>query len=174
MENFFIAFVFIILNFNITVSNHAVGLIPTFVGYIFIKRGVAEFEGKVPHFEKLKLFSKIMIAVGIVVYIMDFLALNIGGVYFIVSVVMLAAAVYTSFNVVEGVLYLEETKQIDLLGAKTRRMWMVMIIGNVAATVTVFIPFLNVIATLASFVCNILFLVAFNKTRNEAANHYLY
>ena len=162
MENFFIALVFIFLNFNITVSNHAVGLIPTFVGYIFIKRGVAEFEGKVPHFEKLKLFCKIMIAVGIVVYIMDFLALNIGAMYFIVSIIMLAAAVYTSFNVVEGVLYLEETKQVDLLGAQTRRMWKVLVIGAVAATVTVFIPFLNIIATLANLVCTILFLVAFS------------
>ena len=174
MENFFIGLVFLFLNFNITVSNHAIGLIPTFVGYIFIKRGVAEFEGKVPHFEKLKLFSKIMIAVGIVVYIMDFLAITIGGVYFIVNTAMLAANVYASFCVTEGILYLEETKAVNLLGKETRRMWKVMVIAAAVKLVTVFVPFLNVIATLASFVCTILFLVAFNKTRSESENHYLY
>lgn len=174
MENFFIGLVFLFLNFNITVSNHAIGLIPTFVGYIFIKRGINEFEGKVPHFEKIALFSRIMIFVGIVVYIMDFLALTIGGVYFIVSVAMLAAAVYVSFNITEGVLWLEKEKSVDLLGQQSRRMWKFMVIALCVVNVTVFIPFLNIIATLVSLVLQIMFLVAFNKTRNEAANHYLY
>lgn len=174
MENFFIGMLFLFLNFNFNVSNHVIGLIPTFVGYIFIKRGISEFEGSVPAFSKIYPFAKIMIIVGIVVYIMDFLALNIGAVYFIVSVVMLAANIYTSFNITEGVLYLEETKQIDIFGTELRRMWKIMIVALCAATVTVFIPLLNIIATLAGFVCNILFLIAFNKTKNAAADHYLY
>ncbi|MBE6878079.1 MAG: hypothetical protein E7488_02795 [Ruminococcaceae bacterium] len=174
MENFFIGFLFIFLNFNITVSNHVIGFLPGFVGYIFIKRGIAEFEGKVPAFEKIRTFVKIMIAVYIVVYIMDFLAFNIGNVYLIVSILMLAANVYTSFNITEGVLYLEETKGVDLLGQDLRRMWKIMIIAMCVATVSVFFLFINIIATLANLVCVILFLIALNRTKNAAANHLLY
>jgi len=174
MENFFIGMLFIFLNFNLTVSNHVIGLIPAFVGYIFIKRGISEFEGSVPAFSKIYSFTKIMIAVGIVVYVMDFLAINIGAMYFVVSVVMMAANIYTSFNITEGVLYLEQAKNVDLLGSDLRRMWKISVIVLCASTVTVFIPFLNIIAVLASIVCNILFLIAFNKTKNAAADHYLY
>ena len=174
MENFFIGFLFMFLNFNITVSNHVIGLLPLFVGYIFIGRGIKEFEGKVPAFDKIKNFSKIMIAVGVVIYVMDFLAINIGAVYFLVSVVVLAANVYASFNITEGILYLEETKDINIFGKDVRRMWKFMIIANCASTVTVFIPVLNIIATIAVLVITILFLIAMNKTKNEAANHYLY
>lgn len=174
MENFFIGFIFIFLNFNITVSNHVISLLPGFVGYIFIKRGIAEFEGKVPAFEKIRTFTKVMIAVYLAVFVMDFLALNIGSVYFLVSVVLLAGNVYTSFNITEGVLYLEETKAVDLHGKELRRMWKYCVIAIAAATVTVFIPLLNIIATLASIVCIILFLIALNQTKNKAANHYLY
>ena len=74
MENFFIGFLFIFLNFNITVSNHVIGLLPGFVGYIFINRGIKEFEGKVPAFDKVRIFAKIMIWVYLAVYVMDFLA----------------------------------------------------------------------------------------------------
>lgn len=174
MENFFIGFLFIFLNFNITVSNHVIGLLPFFVGYIFIKRGIKEFDGQVPAFEKIKTFSKIMIAVGIVVYIMDFLAINIGGIYFLVSVVALAANIYTSYCITEGILYIEETKGINILGTELRSMWKITVITLCAATVTVFIPLLNIIATLINIVCIVLFLIAMNKTKNEAANHYLY
>ncbi|MBQ9845091.1 MAG: hypothetical protein IJO54_03290 [Oscillospiraceae bacterium] len=174
MENFFIGMIFIFLNFNFTVSNHVVGLIPTFVGYIFVKRGINEFEGKVPAFAKIENFSKIMIAVSIVIYIMDFLAVNIGAMYFVVSVVMMAANIYTSFNITEGILWLEENKNVNILGSDLRRMWKISIIALCASTVTVFIPLLNIIAVLAYFVCCALFLVAFNKTKNAAADHYLY
>lgn len=174
MENFFIGMIFIFLNFNLTVSNHVIGLIPAFVGYIFVRRGIKEFEGSVPAFNKIENFVKLMIAVSLVIYVMDFLAINIGAMYFIVSVVMMAANIYTSFNVTEGVLYLEKTKDADLLGGELRRMWKIMIITLCASTVTVFIPLLNIIAVLAYFVCCVLFLVAFNKTKNAAADHYLY
>ena len=174
MENFFIGFLFMFLNFNITVSNHVIGLLPLFVGYIFIGRGIKEFEGKVPAFDKIKNFSKIMIAVGVVIYVMDFLAINIGAVYFLVSVVVLAANVYTSFKITDGIISLEETKGVNLLGSELRRMWKIMIISLCISTVTVFIPFLNIIATIAVLVITILFLIAMNKTKNEAANYMLY
>ncbi len=174
MENFFIGFLFIFLNFNITVSNHVIGLLPGFVGYIFINRGIKEFEGKVPAFDKVRIFAKIMIWVYLAVYVMDFLAINIGSVYFIVSVAMLAANIYTSFNITEGILWLEETKDINIFGEELRRMWKFMIIANCVSTVTVFIPVLNIIATVAVLVITILFLIAMNKTKNESENHMLY
>ena len=174
MENFFIGFLFIFLNFNITVSNHVIDLLPGFVGYIFINRGIKEFEGRVPAFDKVRIFAKIMIWVYLAVYVMDFLAINIGSVYFIVSVAMLAANIYTSFNITEGILWLEETKDINIFGEDVRRMWKISIITLCIATVTVFIPLLNIIATLANIVCIVLFLIAMNKTKNEAANYMLY
>lgn len=167
MKNFFNGMLFIFLNFRLNIGEHSIGLIPAFVGYYFVFKGIESFNGEVPAFEKIKQLSKIMIVVFAAIYIVDLLAINLGFIYAILGIACLAVNLYVSFQITEGVLYLERTRDIYLEGVDLREKWKVFSIMICAVTVLTFVPIINFIALIAHIACIIMFLVAFNRTKNR-------
>ena len=166
MKKFFIGMLFIFLNFNLTFNGHIVGLLPKFVGYWFVLKGIESFNSEVPAFEKVKQLCKIMIVVHTVFYIFNLLAITLYSIAVVLNFASLAAALYITFNITEGILYLENSKNIFLEGENLRDKWKMFCILICAATVLVYVPLVNIIAIIANAVCSILFLVQFNKTKN--------
>ena len=172
MNSFFIGMIFMFLNFNLTLNGHIIGLLPKFVGYYFVLKGIESFNGQtpsseqVPAFEKIRSLCKIMIAIYIVVYIINLLAVSLGFVSTVIDLCLLAVNLYVSFQLTEGVLYLESSRNIMLEGRNLREKWKIFCIFICASTVLVYVPFINIIALIANAVFVILFLVQFNKTKN--------
>lgn len=166
MNSFFIGMIFIFLNFNLTLNGHIIGLLPGFIGYFFVLKGIKSFNGEVPAFEKVEQLCSIMIGVHVVFYVLDLLAVSLGFVAVILNLASLSVALYVSFNITEGVLYLESSRNIMLEGRNLREKWKIFCIFICASTMLVYVPFINIIALIANAVFVILFLVQFNKTKN--------
>lgn len=57
MSNIFIGALFVFLNFTININGIKIGLIPDFIGYIIMVKGLAELENESPYFLKAKGFA---------------------------------------------------------------------------------------------------------------------
>ena len=60
MKNIFIAFIFILFDFAITLGSCRIGLIPTCVGYWFLGKGIGKLAEKSPSCQKIVPYIKPM------------------------------------------------------------------------------------------------------------------
>lgn len=170
MKNFFIGILFIFLNFTLDFNGHTLGLIPNFIGYWFVLKAVEGFDGKVSAFEKIKQLSKIMIAVYIVVYALDLLAVNLGVLSIVLSIALLAANLYVSFYITEGVFQLE--REYGFMEAeKLRSKWKLFAVMQCAVLVLMWVPLVNLVALVVNLVAAVMFLVAFNDVKNHGIHY---
>ena len=76
MSNIFIGALFVFLNFTININGIKIGLIPDFIGYIIMVKGLAELENESPYFLKAKGFAKGMAVYTAILYAMDLFGLS--------------------------------------------------------------------------------------------------
>lgn len=169
MKNLFIGMIFIILDFDLNLGSTTIGLLPGFVGYYFILKGIDGFNGEVAAFEKVRQLCRIMTVGYIVTYIMDLLAVSLGAASYLIGLVFLAVNLYVTFNLTEGIFYLEE-KYGYLQAQVLRNRWKALVIALCVVQISVFIPFAAFILLIVNLVCAVMFLVAFNTTKNLGIN----
>lgn len=168
MSNIFIGFLLIFLDFNINLGNSTIGLIPDFVGYIFLVKGIDDLVSQTVLFAKARSFS---IGMGIytgILYAMDLLGLNsqLGFLGIFLGVISSIISLYISYTIVSGVQEMETSRGIELNGEKLRATWNYMAIFQIAVFITVVIPVLAAIFVIICFITAIIFLVQFNSSKN--------
>jgi hypothetical protein len=167
MSNIFIGALFVFLNFTININGIKIGLIPDFIGYIIMVKGLAELENESPYFLKAKGFAKGMAVYTAILYAMDLFGLsyNFGIVAYLLGIASIILTLYTSYMVVKGIEEMEAIRNTDLNAESLYSVWKVHAGFTLAACVLIIIPFLSVICLLVSFVAAIVFLVALNKSK---------
>jgi hypothetical protein len=168
MNNIFIGFLFVYLDFNITFGTSRVGLIPDFIGFILIAIGVAELTAGNDRFSRVR-----PLAIGMAVYTgllygMDLLGVsyNLGILSFLLGLASLIVSFYISYSIVRGVQDLEVSLGQNLNGGPLYSAWLALAVCTVAIYVLILVPGLNVLCVIVSLVIGIVFLVMFSKTKN--------
>lgn len=167
MSNIFTGMLLVFLDFNINIGRSTIGLIPDFIGYIIMIKGLAELENESYYFEKAKGFAKGMAVFTGIFYAMDLIGVFYGvgiGAY-LLGLVLISLTLYTSYMVVKGIEELEAIHNTDLNAESLYSVWKVNAGFTLAGYVLIIIPFLSVICLLVSFVAAIVFLVALNKSK---------
>lgn len=169
MQLLFIGMIFIFIDFNITFGSAVISLIPDFVGYIFIYKGLLELVEESPHFQQALPLSKIMIVVMSVIYAMDVLSITTTSLFFkvLLGMITIAITLYTIYQIVCGVLDIEVSKNIDLFGEKLFSTWKIWAIFTALSTILILVPMLSVIFVLISLIMAIIFLVTFYKSKTQ-------
>ncbi len=167
MRNIFIGFLFVFLDFNLTLGASQIGLIPDFVGYILVFQGLTELEKMSARFIKARPF-----ALGMAVYTGLLYALALFGigtndiVSFVLGLVSTLISLYISYNIVMGVKEIEASSGRFLNAQGLYSNWTLLAILSLIVYLLLFIPILNVLCIIAGLVAGIVFLVSFNKTKN--------
>ncbi len=172
MGNIFSGYLFIFLNFNLTIGNCTIGLIPTFVGYIFMVKGLRELSDRSAQFKKIR---PLAIGMGIfsgLLYLGDLfgVAVNLGGIGILLGLASTVISLYIAYAIIQGIQDIEAFFGADLNSAKLKSAWTLMAIFQGLTYISLFYPVLTVICILVSSVFVIVFLVAFHtaKKRYEA------
>lgn len=169
MRNIFIGLLLVFLDFNLDLGASRIGLIPDFVGYIFIMKGLDELSGESEYFAKMKPFATGMLVYTSILYALDLFGLSLSPnamFALILGLVSTVISLYISYNIVMGVSNMEMTQGRTLNAEQLYNMWKVMAILSVVIYVLMFIPALGLMAFIALLIVNIMFLVAFNKSKN--------
>lgn len=174
MTNLFIAFLLIFLDFNLTINSaYVIGLIPDFVGFIFMIKGLKELAGESPRFSKLRPFAIGMTVYACIVYVLNALAVGTTSTLlsFALSFAETAVSLYISYNIVMGVHDMEIRHSACFNYNNLKTYWTVMAIFQAVAYVGFFIPAFSIVCILVSCAFSIVFLVQFHRSRKlyEAA-----
>jgi len=169
MKKIFIGLLLVFLDFNLTLNNSVIGLIPDFVGYIVMIKGLEEMTEESPLFPKVRPF-----AIGMAVYTGILYALDLFGIAvsddvlsFLLAVVSMAVSLYISYNLVMGVRDMEDRYATGLNGEQLKSRWMIVAVFSIAGLVALLVPTtLSIILLIGMLIVYILFLVAFSRSKN--------
>lgn len=169
MRNIFIGMLLVFLDFNFDFDTSRIGLIPDFIGYIFIIKGLAEMTEKSSRFAKVRPHAIGMLIYTAILYVMDVFgasaALEVWAA-FVVGLVSTIISLYISYNIVMGVGDMQRVQERQLNADGLYFMWKLLAVFSIGSIITLWIPLLNIISIIVAIIITICFLVSFNKTKN--------
>ena len=131
MKKVFWGFFFIYLNFNLTLNGFKLNLLPDFVGYLLLYQATGTLAGESGRFQKLRPFSVAMAVYTGILWVGELLGVtgeNWQGI--LLDTAALVVSLYISWNVVQAILEMEESRSADLNGRAVRRDWLVLVIAE--------------------------------------------
>ncbi|MGB4660769.1 MAG: hypothetical protein WBI07_16480 [Mobilitalea sp.] len=169
MKNIFIGFILIFLDFSLNLGNSKIGLIPDFIGYIIMIKGLEEMAEESNFFIKIKPFVAGMAIYSGILYFMDLIgaSVSLGTLTYLLAFMSIVVSLYISYHIVMGVIEMEGTYQTFLNGNSLKSTWQLLAIFNVLSLVSLLIPVAAIFFILASFVVAVCFLVAFSNSKNR-------
>lgn len=167
MGTIFIGLLFACLNFNIDLGASRIGLLPDFIGYYLILKGIREMAEENEYFQKVMSLSKILMIYSAVMYVLDILTISsqLGIIGTILGIVKAVAALAVTYNLAMGIRQMEEQRQTELNGTALMTCWKVEAVATAVSWILLFAPALAVVAILAALIGNICYLYAFHKSR---------
>lgn len=173
MRNIFTGFILIFLDFNLNIGNSQIGLIPDFAGYIVMLSGLEELARESDIFIKVKPYAASMAVYTGILYLLALLGLStsLGGLSYVLSIISLAISLYISYQIVMGVIELEQKYRTLFNGIGLKSAWNLLAIFNIVTFLFLIIPGIALIFILLAFLVSINFLVAFNKSKNLYYNN---
>lgn len=169
MQNIFYGMVLSFLNFSFNIGNCKIGLIPDFLGYILILKGVREIVSESEYFTKIELHIKLMVLYTLFLYIMDLLgnSSHINDIFNIVlGIIFAIIALYIVYNIIMGIIDIEKINNYNLKSDILYSLWKARVISTVLVYLTVFIPAIMLIVIMIGFIVNIGFIIKFNDSKN--------
>ena len=165
MKQIFWGMFFILLNFNFTFNNYYVlGLIPAFVGYWILRRGLAELADQSGMFQKALPFTLPMGICTAILWAGDLLGIWNGiGIGMLTGIAVIAINYYVTYLVVEGIRELERERDAFLYGEQLHKVWLITLGLNLAIYVVIFIPVIRFLTILAGLALGIYFVVLFYR-----------
>jgi hypothetical protein len=147
MRNLFWGFFFIYLNFNLNVNQYSLNVLPDFVGYIFLIKGIDLLNGESTFFEKARPFSVGMAVYTGILWVGALLGVTAGGglVTKLLSLLATVVGLYISWILIQGVAKIEEVRAVDLNKERLLSLWKVLVAVEVIMNV------LQVMLNLANF-----------------------
>jgi len=167
MKSLFIGLIFIFIDFNLTLNETMViNLIPDFVGFILMYQGLTQLTNESERFFKMKPY-----AIGMAIYSGFLFILNFLGfpsyVSMVLGIVSMAVTLYILYNIVMGIRDIEIIRNFFLNSAQLMSYWQLSaIFSGITYFLMLFLPALSIFSALIELVVMILFLVAFNKSKN--------
>ena len=168
MSKLFIGLLFVFLDFTINIGTSKIGLIPDFIGYLFLLNGVGELSEQSNSFYKIKPAIAFMVFYSIILYAMDFIGLSVslGMFTYLLGIISTALSLYILHGIVSGIMDIEAASQRDLNSKTLYSIWKVLAVVSILAYFLLLVPGINIIVIIMGFIVHICFLVYFNHSKN--------
>jgi len=168
MGNIFIGLLLICLDFDLTLENIKVGLLPNFLGYIVMIKGLKIMAQESPVFIKAKPFAAGMAVYTGILYIMDLLGISAsyGALTYLLSLLATGVLLYILYIIVSGVSDTEKKYEISLEGDRLKSAWILRAVFDIISYVLYWFWPLPIIGVIGSLLSSIYFLVIFHKSKH--------
>lgn len=165
MNNIFLGFIFILFDFTLNFNESTLSLMPAFVGYWFLGKGLVELQGRSESITKAIPLAKFMIVFSAITWLINLFAIQLGLVGTAIGLVETVFSIYVSYLVVVGIKEVEEYHQADLQANKLKQAWLMSTICRLCVGLLIWVPFLILIVIVVAFAIHIYFMVALNNTK---------
>lgn len=156
-----------LLDYDVTVGTAVFGLLPDFIGYFLMMKGMAELAGENRFFDRGRHLAFVMAVVSAVLYIAhladpDSMA---SVVLWTVELVVLVVQLILVRMIIFGVAGLEREHELTMRSELLKSMWLILIVIYPLAHIVSWLPLVGDICGMASVVVGALFLAVFWDSR---------
>jgi len=168
VKNIFIGLLFIFLNFNLNLGGMQIDLLPNFVGYLLMIKGIDELIKESEFFDKVRPWAVIMACYTGVIFFLDLIGVSyqLQGFSIILGIINMSISFFILYQIVSGIIDIEQKYGIILEGDKLKSLWSCMTIFDVLIYVSLFFPAFTVVLSIIAIIIHIIFLIAFNNSKN--------
>lgn len=174
MNRLFWGAIFAFLNIDLNFGDMTVGLLPGFIGWYVIWKGLTELRDQSVHFEKVRTAAVMLIAYSAVIYVLALLPfpVDFGWVSVLLRVLASALSLYVMYGMIRGIQDLEVRCGTKLNGASMLQIWKFDVVLELCDLVVTLlsVPAAALILTIAVVVLKILLLIRLCKARNAYQN----
>lgn len=168
MNNLFTGMIFVFLGFNITFGNSKFDILPDFIGFYLIFKGLEELQDKSDNFTKIKSFAFGLTIYSFVLFIINLFAASysMGYLGILLGIAYTIILIYVSYKIILGIIDIEINHNVFLNSQKLMSNWRIMITFNILIFFILFIPFISIVFIILNIVFTILYLISFNESKN--------
>ena len=168
MNELFIGMLLVFLDVNVEFNNHSMDVLPDFVGYLLMMRGLEGLSPMSRFFEKARPVAMGMMIFSAVLFGMDLLAVTVHARFlsFCLGLAGMICSLLIGFWIVSGVQDMERCRGWDLEGEKLHSMWLYSAVIQCITYVCGWIPLVGPMGSIAALVMYICFLAAFYRSKN--------
>lgn len=166
MRQILIGIIFIFFNFDLNFGSVKVGLIPAFVGFLFIVKGLDELSVRYPGFSSIRPFAVGMGIYSAVLYALDLLTVSARLGYFLVPFGVIASVIslYISYAIIREIAVIEQDRGVDLNSKTLKTIWIFRAVFELCSYAYILFAPLAIICTVGGFIVSCCYLVVFRKT----------
>jgi len=175
MSNLLYGFIFILFEFSFDISFITIGVIPDFVGYLFILNGIDQLKEYSDKFMKVRPYAKGMFIYSIVLYIFDLLGISriLPLIWLIPIILAMVISSYIIYALVNAIKDVESKVECSFGSSKLMLLWVILTVLKIVGPVISILPLAGVFAfALAVINTAVSFLFAFffldTKTRFDS------
>ena len=168
MENIFRGMLLVFFNFNLDIDSMRIGLIPTFIGYIFIANGLSELTGFSSYFSKIAPYVKGMTVYAGICYVMDLLGISSAlgmPISFVLGLISTIMSLLISYSIVMGIKDIEVMRGQNLNSERLYSTWKLLAIFSLIVFLLYIIPVLAFICMIVGFFISVYYLYVFHETK---------
>ncbi|MEG0961920.1 MAG: hypothetical protein RSD28_07615 [Lachnospiraceae bacterium] len=171
MTSIFIGMLLVLLNLNITVGVSCIELLPDFIGYWFIMKGLAECSAESARLELARPWAGGMVIYSGLIFGMNLLGsgASLGWIARMLSLISLGAILYISYYVVMGLVELEEKYQWELQTGALQKIFRIMALISIICFVWRWIGVFQLICSIVNNAAVIGYLLLFYRTKTQYA-----
>lgn len=167
MKNIFIGFILVMLDLNFTFGNSHIDILPDFVGYIVMIKGLVEMAEESHFFMETKPYVTGMALYSGFLFFIDItgIYMSLGALTTILALLSNFISLYISYKIVMGVIDMEGKHNSNMNGQKLKSRWTAYAVLNLLAYISLLIPTISVIFLITGVIAFICFLYAFNESK---------
>lgn len=168
MSNIFIGLILALFNLNIDIGSTRIGLLPSFIGYYLILKGLIEMQDVSEEFKKLIPLAWIAIIYSLALYITDLFGVfaDIEQITFLLSIISIAFSLTISYGIVSGVRETGQRNQVLLDGRRLMTSWNSVMIVSILSIFSAFMPLLVIMVIIADLVAKTIFIIRFRGSKD--------
>ena len=169
MNRLVLGMLFVFLDIPLELGSATLELLPDFVGYLLMMKGLRELSVESTVFQRGETVALVMAVIHGVHWLMDFFAASVQAELYawLVGLVVTVLDLVLTYWVVKGVEDMERRYHWVLQAGKLRSMWLVQLVLTILCTLLNWLPLVGTVCVIASFVVAVCFLVAMNDTRKR-------
>jgi hypothetical protein len=169
----FIGLLLTFIDINLDGDGTRIGLIPDFVGYAFVLKGLYELAEQSDWFERVRPHVMLMIVYSVIFYALDLLGVTVSiwWLYVVLMFFSMILSLYITYCIIMGVKDIEQSRGQELNSSQLYSTWKAMAVLLGVAYVLLFLPVLALISAIGSLVAAIAFMVALYKTKQLYSEH---
>lgn len=167
MNRLFWGLLFCLLDYEVTVGSAVFGLLPDFLGFYLMMKGMEELAGENRFFDRGRHMAFGLMIASVILYVADLMnpGVMVRVTLWAVELIVLVILLVLLRMIIIGILWLEKDHSVQLRGDLLKSLWMILIVICPLGALVYWVPMVGDICHMASAVVSVLFLAAFWDSR---------